>query len=204
VDATPGGTGGDARRGGGAGDRSGPEVATGDGARAGATGPGAAAPVTLAGEEQGREEQGREAQVREERLDAARRLAAAVAHDVNNALNPILAAAFLLERRADDPAAVRELARRIARAADGCAANLARLGRFARQGPAARRPRRPVRLAALAAAVIDEARGGWPDGVSVQTALAPARPRAAPPATCARRSTTWCATRWPRCPAADG
>jgi hypothetical protein len=43
-------------------------------------------------------------------------------HDVNNALNPIMAAAFLLETHADNPAAVRDYATRIAKAAETGAA----------------------------------------------------------------------------------
>jgi hypothetical protein len=41
--------------------------------------------------------------------DAVRRLSAGFVHEVNNALNPLLAAIYLLEARAGDPAAVREI-----------------------------------------------------------------------------------------------
>jgi CheY-like chemotaxis protein len=62
-------------------------------------------------------------------------LAAGVMHDVNNALNPIMAAAYLLEMNAENPAAVRDYAVRIARAAETGAATAARVGRFIRQEP---------------------------------------------------------------------
>ena len=67
-------------------------------------------------------------------------------HDVNNALNPIMAAAYLLEMNAENPAAVRDYAVRIARAAETGAATAARVGRFIRQEPLlglARGDRRP-------------------------------------------------------------
>ena len=58
---------------------------------------------------------------------------AGVMHDVNNALNPIMAAAYLLEANAENPAAVRDYAVRIAKAAETGAATAARVGRFIRQ-----------------------------------------------------------------------
>jgi len=76
-----------------------------------------------------------EARARERRLAAVGQLAAGVMHDVNNALNPIMAAAFLLEANADNPAAVRDYATRIAKAAETGAATAARVGRFIRQEP---------------------------------------------------------------------
>lgn len=72
---------------------------------------------------------------RERRLAAVGQLAAGVMHDVNNALNPIMAAAYLLEANAENPAAVRDYAVRIAKAADTGAATAARVGRFIRQEP---------------------------------------------------------------------
>jgi PAS domain S-box-containing protein len=59
-----------------------------------------------------------EAAARDRRLAAVGQLAAGVMHDVNNALNPIMAAAYLLEMNAENPAAVRDYAVRIARAAE--------------------------------------------------------------------------------------
>jgi PAS domain S-box-containing protein len=76
-----------------------------------------------------------EAASRDRRLAAVGQLAAGVMHDVNNALNPIMAAAYLLEMNAENPAAVRDYAVRIARAAETGAATAARVGRFIRQEP---------------------------------------------------------------------
>ncbi len=53
----------------------------------------------------------REATVaRDRRLAAVGQLAAGVMHDVNNALNPIMAAAYLLRHHAESPDAVRDYA----------------------------------------------------------------------------------------------
>jgi PAS domain S-box-containing protein len=76
-----------------------------------------------------------DARSRERRLAAVGQLAAGVMHDVNNALNPIMAAAYLLEANAANPAAVRDYAVRIAKAAETGAATAARVGRFIRQEP---------------------------------------------------------------------
>lgn len=76
-----------------------------------------------------------EARARERRLAAVGQLAAGVMHDVNNALNPIMAAAHLLMLHADDPLVVRDYAMRIAKAAETGAATAARVGRFIRQEP---------------------------------------------------------------------
>jgi PAS domain S-box-containing protein len=76
-----------------------------------------------------------DARSRERRLAAVGQLAAGVMHDVNNALNPIMAAAYLLEANAEKPDAVRDYAVRIAKAAETGAATAARVGRFIRQEP---------------------------------------------------------------------
>ena len=76
-----------------------------------------------------------ESRSRERRLAAVGQLAAGVMHDVNNALNPIMAAAYLLEANADNPTAVKDYAVRIAKAAETGAATAARVGRFIRQEP---------------------------------------------------------------------
>src|SRR5258705_4281629 len=76
-----------------------------------------------------------EARARERRPAAVGQLAAGVMHDVNNALNPIMAAAYLLEANAENPVAVRDYAVRIAKAAETGAATAARVGRFIRQEP---------------------------------------------------------------------
>jgi len=76
-----------------------------------------------------------DARSRERRLAAVGQLAAGVMHDVNNALNPIMAAAYLLDSNAENPAAVRDYAVRIAKAAETGAATASRVGRFIRQEP---------------------------------------------------------------------
>ena len=76
-----------------------------------------------------------DARARERRLAAVGQLAAGVMHDVNNALNPIMAAAYLLEQNAGNPEAVKDYAVRIAKAAETGAATAARVGRFIRQEP---------------------------------------------------------------------
>ena len=76
-----------------------------------------------------------DARARERRLAAVGQLAAGVMHDVNNALNPIMAAAYLLEQNAGNPEAVKDYAIRIAKAAETGAATAARVGRFIRQEP---------------------------------------------------------------------
>lgn len=52
---------------------------------------------------------------------ALRRLLAGFVHEVNSALNPVLAAAFLLDQHADDPATVRDVAQKLRRGADALA-----------------------------------------------------------------------------------
>src|SRR5262249_58026388 len=53
-----------------------------------------------------------EARARERRLAAVGQLAAGVMHDVNNPLNPIMAAAYLLGAHAENPTAGRDYAGR--------------------------------------------------------------------------------------------
>jgi PAS domain S-box-containing protein len=72
---------------------------------------------------------------RDARLAAVRQLASGVLHDINNVLNPIMAAAYLLEANAENPAAVRDYTARIAKAVEIGAATAARVGRFIRQEP---------------------------------------------------------------------
>ena len=76
-----------------------------------------------------------EARAHERRLAAVGQLAAGVMHDVNNALNPIMAAAYLLQANATNPDKVRDYAERIAKAAETGAATAQRVGRFIRQEP---------------------------------------------------------------------
>ncbi|MDE3153392.1 MAG: PAS domain-containing protein [Gemmatimonadota bacterium] len=119
-----------------------------------------------------------EARSRERRLTAVGQLAAGVMHDVNNALNPIMAAAYLLEAHAENPDAVRDYAVRIAKAAETGAATAARVGRFIRQEPMKGERDEVIDLAAVCDEVVamtrplwaERARGGQ---VQLERSLAP-------------------------------
>ena len=102
-----------------------------------------------------------EARARERRLAAVGQLAAGVMHDVNNALNPIMAAAHLLQLNADNPDAVRDYATRIAKAAETGASTAQRVGRFIRQDPLMGDREETVDLVALATEVIVMTRPLW-------------------------------------------
>ena len=102
-----------------------------------------------------------EERARERRLTAVGQLAAGVMHDVNNALNPIMAAAYLLEANANNPAAVRDYAHRIAKAAETGAATAARVGRFIRQEPLQGEREELVDLSTLADEVVAMTRPLW-------------------------------------------
>ncbi|HKG91454.1 MAG TPA: ATP-binding protein [Gemmatimonadaceae bacterium] len=102
-----------------------------------------------------------EKHARDRRLAAVGQLAAGVMHDVNNCLNPIVAAAHLLTLRADDPAAVCDYARRIAKAAESGAATAARVGRFIRQDPLPGAAEQVVDLSVLADEVVAMTRPVW-------------------------------------------
>lgn len=102
-----------------------------------------------------------DARSRERRLTAVGQLAAGVMHDVNNALNPIMAAAYLLEVNAHDPVAVRDYAGRIAKAAETGAATAARVGRFIRQEPLQGEREELVDLSAVADEVVAMTRPLW-------------------------------------------
>ena len=120
-----------------------------------------------------------ERHARERRLAAIGQLAAGVMHDVNNALNPIMAAAYLLDRHADDPAAVREYAARIAKAAETGAATSARVGRFIRQEPLDDRSESQLDLATLAGEVVAMMRSLWAERqtggpIALEARLSPA------------------------------
>lgn len=86
--------------------------------------------------------------------DALRRLAAGFVHEVNNALNPMMAAAYLLEQKADDPNTVREVARQLRRAAEELARQTRLVSAMLRPG-------------AVAAAAGDGAGNGTSDGAAV-------------------------------------
>ena len=102
-----------------------------------------------------------EARARERRLAAVGQLAAGVMHDVNNALNPIMAAAYLLEANAENPTAVRDYAVRIAKAAETGAATAARVGRFIRQEPLQAEREEPVDLSVVCDEVVAMTRPLW-------------------------------------------
>src|ERR671920_1630200 len=102
-----------------------------------------------------------EAAARDRRLAAVGQLAAGVMHDVNNALNPIMAAAYLLEMNAGNPDAVRDYAQRIAKAAETGAATAARVGRFIRQDPIKGSDEDLVNLSVVAEEVVDMTRPLW-------------------------------------------
>ena len=98
---------------------------------------------------------------RDRRLAAVGQLAAGVMHDVNNALNPIMAAAYLLEMNAENPVAVRDYAVRIARAAETGAATAARVGRFIRQEPLLGSREQTVDLSVMVDEVVAMTRPLW-------------------------------------------
>ena len=102
-----------------------------------------------------------EARARERRLAAVGQLAAGVMHDVNNALNPIMAAAYLLEANAENPVAVRDYAVRIAKAAETGAATAARVGRFIRQEPLQAEREEDVDLSIICDEVVAITRPLW-------------------------------------------
>src|SRR6185437_2997248 len=111
-----------------------------------------------------------EARSRERRLAAVGQLAAGVMHDVNNALNPIMAAAYLLEANAENPTAVRDYAVRIAKAAETGAATAARVGRFIRQEPLQAEREELVDLSAICEEVVAMTRPLWAERVRGGTA----------------------------------
>ena len=92
-------------------------------------------------------------------------MAAGVMHDVNNALNPIMAAAYLLEAHADNPVAVRDYAVRIAKAAETGAATAARVGRFIRQEPLQAEREELVDLSVICEEVVAMTRPLWAERI---------------------------------------
>jgi PAS domain S-box-containing protein len=104
---------------------------------------------------------------RQARLAAVRQLASGVLHDINNVLNPIMAAAYLLETSADNPSAVRDYTARISTAVELGAATAARVGRFIRQDPLQGiGAHELVDLSAVADEVTTMTRRSWAERVS--------------------------------------
>ncbi|MES2521315.1 MAG: ATP-binding protein [Gemmatimonadota bacterium] len=88
-------------------------------------------------------------ETQEERLAIVRTLASKLMHDVNNAFNPIMASAFLLNHHAESPGSVREYAERIRLAVESGTGLSARVARFVRQDPVHEGGDAPLDLAAL-------------------------------------------------------
>lgn len=93
--------------------------------------------------------------VRDQHLGALAQLARGIVHDINNTLNPVMAAAYLLDHHAESPEQVREYASRIRQAADAGAESVGRLGRFLRQKPLGNHESEAVDLTRLAGNVLD-------------------------------------------------
>jgi signal transduction histidine kinase/ActR/RegA family two-component response regulator len=92
--------------------------------------------------------------LRDRRFTAVGQLAAGVMHTVNNALQPIMAAAYLLRHHAESPDAVRDYADRIRKAAETGAVTATRVGRFIRQEPVHAGGDEPLDLSVLAEEVL--------------------------------------------------
>ena len=89
---------------------------------------------------------------------------------MNNVLNPIMAAAYLLQHHAESPAAVRDYADRIRKAAETGAAIASRVGRFIRQEPL-HGGDQPADLSAIATEVLAFTEPAWqsrPGGAAVR------------------------------------
>lgn len=119
---------------------------------------------------------------RDRRLAAVGQLAAGVMHDVNNVLNPILAAAYLLQHHAESPDMVRDYAERIRQAAEAGASTAARVGRFIRQEPLQSGTEEPLDLSQVAEELLElvepmlAQRAGSGAPVQVVRRLAPTAP----------------------------
>lgn len=98
---------------------------------------------------------------REERLKAMADFAVGVTHEVNNALNSILTAAYLIEASAGDERSVREYSARIAQGVSAASAKLAPLRHFLRQEPLDEANAEDVDLAIAAAEALDQASSLW-------------------------------------------
>jgi signal transduction histidine kinase len=106
----------------------------------------------LAGEEEER--------ARIQSLASLGELAAGVAHDLNNALNPVVAFAELIQEHCDQPERVQMYADRILLAARGGAETVRRIKRFTRRRLGAV-PFEPISVSALVHEVIDLTQPTW-------------------------------------------
>ncbi len=96
---------------------------------------------------------------REQRLAAAGRVAAGMLHDVRNQLGTISNLAFVLERVADDPERVRDLARRLSELSNTPTRVMQRLRDFVRQDVARFPDEAVVDLSAVARETVAMCRG---------------------------------------------
>lgn len=104
----------------------------------------------------------REQLVRSQWLASLGELAAGVAHDLNNALNPIVAFAELIRENQDQPEKIRTYAERILMAAQGGAETVRRIQRFTRRRLGAL-PLETISVAALIDEAIELTRPNWHD-----------------------------------------
>jgi signal transduction histidine kinase len=114
----------------------------------------------------------------EERLAAMADFAVGITHEVNNVLNSILTAAYLVEASAADERSVRDYAGRIADGVTAATAKLAPLRHFLRQEPIDDASAENVDLAAAVEQVITETSRLWEErepsrGITVTQTLTP-------------------------------
>jgi signal transduction histidine kinase len=95
----------------------------------------------------------------DDRLAAMADFAVGVTHDVNNVLNSMLTAAYLIEASAGDEKSVREYAGRLTQGVAAASAKLAPLRHFLRQEPLDPRTAEDVDLAKATGEALDQAAG---------------------------------------------
>lgn len=103
--------------------------------------------------------------IRSERLRALGRMAAGVAHDINNSLAPILSFSELLLQQATEPEQCRRLARLISTGVTDMAETVRRLDHFYRDAPG-QQAMELVCLAELAEQTVDLTRPRWENSAS--------------------------------------
>lgn len=99
----------------------------------------------------------------EERLSAMADFAVGITHEVNNVLNSVLTAAYLVEASAADERSVREYANRIADGVNAATGKFAPLRHFLRQEPIDDASAENVDLAAAVTDVLSQTAGLWED-----------------------------------------